>query len=55
MQKVVIAGSAKLQNDINYWKQKFSNDNSEMLDYPKAIEKEKFMELLQHCINNMVQ
>ena len=45
MKKVVIAGSAKLQNDINYWKQKFSDNNYEILDYPKAIEKEKFMEL----------
>lgn len=45
MKKVVIAGSAKLQNDINYWKQKFSDNNYEILDYPKAIEKEKFIEL----------
>ncbi len=45
MKKVVIAGSAKLQSDINRWKQKFSNDNYEVLDYPKGIEKEKFMEL----------
>ena len=45
MKKVVVAGSAKLQNDINYWKQKFSDNNYEILDYPKAIEKEKFMEL----------
>lgn len=45
MQKVVIAGSAKLQNDITCWIQKFSNDNYEVLDYPKIIEKEKFMEL----------
>ena len=45
MKKVVVAGSAKLQNDINYWKQKFSDNNYEILDYPKAIEKGKFMEL----------
>lgn len=45
MQKVVIAGSAKLQNDINCWKQKFSDNNYEVLDYPKEIKKEKFMEL----------
>lgn len=45
MKKVVIAGSAKLQDDINYWKEKFSNNNYEVLDYPKAIEKERFMEL----------
>lgn len=47
MKKVVIAGSAKLQDDINYWKEKFSNNNYyyEVLDYPKTIEKERFMEL----------
>ena len=45
MQKVVIVGSAKLQNDINYWKQKFSDNNYEVLDYPTEIKKEKFMEL----------
>lgn len=45
MKKVVIAGSAKLQDDIKYWKEKFSNNNYEVLDYPKAIEKERFMEL----------
>ncbi|MEG0329337.1 MAG: hypothetical protein RSA91_07440 [Bacilli bacterium] len=45
MKKLVIAGSAKLQSDINYWKQIFSNDNYEVLDYPKVIGKEKFMEL----------
>lgn len=44
MKKVVIAGSAKLQDNINYWKEKFSNNNYEVLDYPKAIEKERFME-----------
>lgn len=45
MKKIVIVGSAKLQNDIKYWKQKFSNDNYLVLDYPKVIEKEKFMEV----------
>lgn len=45
MKKVVIVGSAKLQNNINYWKEKFSNNNYEILDYPKAIEKGRFMEL----------
>ena len=45
MKKVVIVGSGKLQNNINYWKEKFSNNNYEILDYPKAIEKERFMEL----------
>ena len=29
MKKVVIVGSVKLQNDINYWKQKFSDNKVE--------------------------
>lgn len=45
MQKVVIAGSAKLQNDINYWKQKFTDNGYEVLDYPRPIEKDKFLEI----------
>ncbi len=45
MKKIVIAGSVKLQDDINYWKGKFSNNNYEVLDYPRPIEKSKFMEL----------
>lgn len=45
MKKVVIAGSAKLQEAIDYWKQKFSDDNYLALDYPKVIETEQFMEL----------
>lgn len=45
MKKVVIAGSAKLQKEINYWKETFINNHYEVLDYPKKIEKEKFMEL----------
>lgn len=45
MRKVVITGSVKLQSDIYYWKQKFSDDNYLVLDYPREIEKEKFMEL----------
>ncbi len=45
MKKVVIAGSAKLQSEINCWKQKFSNNHYKVIDYPKEIEKDKFMEL----------
>lgn len=45
MKKVVIAGSAKLQEQINYWITYFKNQNYEVLDYPKEIEKSKFMEL----------
>ena len=45
MKKVVIAGSAKLQNEVNKWLKIFEKKNYEVLDYPRAIEESKFMEL----------
>lgn len=45
MKKVVIAGSAKLQKEVENWKNFFENKNYEVLDYPRAIEEEKFIEL----------
>lgn len=45
MKKVVIAGSAKLQKEVNSWLKNFSNKNYEILDYPKAIEESKFIDL----------
>lgn len=45
MKKIVIAGSAKLQNEIDNWVKVFKNKNYEILDYPRKIEEERFMEL----------
>lgn len=45
MKKIVIAGSAKLQDKINLWKSFFTEKKYEILDYPKPIDEEKFMEL----------
>ncbi len=45
MKKVVIAGSAKLQKEINKWLKIFESKNYEILDYPRKIEQEKFIEL----------
>lgn len=45
MRKVVISGSAKLQDNINYWIKYFEKKGYNILDYPRPIEKEKFMEL----------
>lgn len=45
MKKIVIAGSAKLQKEISIWKEIFKNQNYEILDFPKPIEKPKFLEL----------
>lgn len=45
MKKIVIAGSAKLQKEINKWINIFEKENYEILDYPRPIEEAKFMEL----------
>ena len=45
MKKVVIAGSAKLQKEVTKWLKIFESQNCEILDYPRAIEESKFMEL----------
>lgn len=43
--KVVISGSAKLQKEINNWREIFANKNYQILDYPKPIEEEQFIKL----------
>ncbi len=45
MKKIVIAGSAKLQKEINNWLKIFESKNYEVLDYPRPIEKEDFIQL----------
>lgn len=45
MKKVVIAGSAKLQEDVNKWLKIFKTKDYQILDYPRAIEEGNFIEL----------
>jgi len=45
MKKIVIAGSAKLQKEVNKWINIFKSNNYEILDSPRAIEESKFMKL----------
>lgn len=45
MKNVVIAGSAKLQKKIDKWIKYFEENDYNILDYPKEIEKIKFKEL----------
>ena len=45
MKKIVIAGSAKLQNEVNKWLKVFESKEYKILDYPQAIEESQFMEL----------
>ena len=45
MPKIVVSGSAKLPEKINYWVNYFNNKGYEVLDYPKNINKEEFLDL----------
>ena len=45
MKKIVISGSSKIKDSINYWTEYFKNKGYMVLDYPEAIKKEKFIEL----------
>ena len=46
MKKIVISGSSKLQDKVNYWIEYFKKENYEILDYPKLIEQNKYKEEL---------
>ena len=38
MKKIVIAGSAKLQKEVNKWLDFFASKDYEILDYPRPID-----------------
>ncbi len=42
MKKIVISGSSKLKDKVNYWLNYFKNENYEILDYPKACEQKDY-------------
>ena len=42
MKKIVIAGSVKLQKQIDKWIKTFKADNFKILDHPKPIDKNEF-------------
>ena len=52
MKKIVISGSSKLQDKVNYWLEYFKSKNYEILDYPRFIEKEKYAEELPIVYKN---
>lgn len=45
MKKIVIAGSAKLQKEVNKWINIFASKDYEILDYPRPIDESKFIKL----------
>ena len=46
MKKIVISGSSKLQDKVEYWINYFKNLNYEILDYPKYIEQSEYEKTL---------
>ncbi len=52
MKKVVISGSSKLQDRVNYWLDYFKNKKYDILDYPKLIEQENYMKDLPIVYKN---
>lgn len=55
MKKVIISGSAKLQDKINYWINYFKNKNYEVVDYPKPIDKNDFINLYPNIHKNFFE
>jgi hypothetical protein len=52
MPKIVIAGSASLQDRISYWKTYWQEQGWEVLDLPKAIPLDRFDELYPDIYRN---
>ena len=50
--KIVISGSSKLQDKVNYWIKHFEEKNFEILDYPKLINKEDYEKKLPIIYKN---
>lgn len=43
MKKIVITGSAKLQNEVQKWKKFWEDKGFEILDYPKFLDQYNFL------------
>lgn len=52
MKKLVISGSSKLQDKVNYWIEYFKNRDYEIIDYPKHIEHKNYIEELPNVYKN---
>lgn len=52
MKNVVIAASSKLQKDINKWVKYFESNNYNILNYPKSIDKDEFLQLYPNIHKN---
>ena len=52
MKKIVISGSSKLQDKVNYWLEHFKKQNYEILDYPRLIDLDKYTEELPIVYKN---
>lgn len=55
MKKVVISGSSKLQDKVNYWLEYFKSKGYTILDYPKLIEQNNYVKELPKDIKIFIQ
>ena len=55
MKKIVISGSIKLKDEINYWLNYFKDRNYEVIDYPILVEKENYLEDLSNVYKSFYQ
>jgi len=46
MKKLVISGSSKLQDKVNFWKNYFEQRGYNVIDYPKLVKEENYIEEL---------
>jgi len=52
MKKVVISGSSKLQEQVKYWYKYFTDKGYKILDYPKSVAQENYMNDLPKVYQN---
>ena len=52
MKNIVISGSSKLQDRIEYWVKYFKNLNYDVLDYPKYIDPNEYENILPIIYKN---
>lgn len=53
MKKIVISGSSKLQDKVNYWLNHFKNKKYEILDYPKLVDESMLPKIYKDFYNSL--
>ena len=53
MKKIVISGSSKLQDKVNYWLNHFKNKEYQVLDYPKLVDESMLPKIYKDFYNSL--